>query len=430
MRIVIALLISFCAFAATAQTVDPLRQSFDQRCEQAATARDKQLDQLTASYQTALERLLEKTKATGKLDSVLPIHQELEALKQAPVKLPTLPEAASELRSLRAKYLDGRQQILKTHATTLGGLADKMEAALKTREAELTKAGKIAEAVAARETREGLALDSEVRAARDLLKLGGTGGRGRAALQLRRYGDNLEVLVYYDRFGKLSMDSPVENVREKTDPGKELGDTKAKVLGEFVGAKGYTVDPYVAYHHVFDGKDTGSLALSEILPDFRYEVEKAKGMRLTLKPGAVNPHGNFGKLAPPIASKGTMRISTRYYIPKANRALCGFQLVQGAGGPLGGIRFEETGKWTTGELVAESSHETETLLLYLCLADGRKVADAIAESIVLGEMKVEHLKFSALVQARFGDSVKPESQQNDPLQQVLLISNGELVAKP
>ncbi len=430
MRISRFILLLFVLVAgATAQSVDQLRQSFDQRCGQAATLRDEQLAKLNQAYQTALERLLEKIKGAGNLDAALPIHAEIEAIKQADAKLPPLSDNAGELKPLRTKYLDNRQQILKAHATALGGLADKMEAALKAQEAELTKAGKITDAIAARTSREELAQDSDVREARDLLKVAG-GGKGRAVLQLRRFGDNLEVLVYHDRLGKLSMDSPVENIREKTGDGKELGDTKATVLGAFVGAKGYAVDSYVAYHQVFDGKDAGPLSLTEIQPGFRVDVEKTKGMKLAFKPGATNPHGSFGLIAPPNAAKGTLRISARYFIPKSNRALAGFQFVQGAGGPIGGLRFEETGKWTTGEVTAESNHETGTLILYLTLTEGRKLAAAADDFIVLGELKVEHLKFTAFVQQRFGDSGKPESEQTDPLKQPVFISNGEFAAKP
>ena len=426
----IAALISLSAANASAQAVDQLRQSFDQRCEQAATLRDDQLDKLKQSYQAALERLLDKTETAGNLDAALPIHQELEALKQGTATLPVLPDNAGELKSMRTKYLDTRQQILKTHATALVGLADKMETALKAREAELTKAGKIADAVAARETREELAKDPDVRSARDLLMLGGAGGRGRAALQLRRYGDNLEVLVFYDRLGKISMDSPVENVREKTGDGKELGNTKAKVLGEFVGAKGYTVDPFVAYQHTFDTKDPGGLVLAEILPEFNHEVEKSKGLKLSLKPGAVNPYGFFGKVLSGKAAKGTYRISSRYFIPKSNQAISGFRFVQSAGEPIGGFHFDKRGEWTVGEAIAGSSHELDTLLLYVDLVPGRTVADAKDDWVVLGDVNVEHLKFTAYVQQRFGESSRPEQEQKDPFQQPVFIANGEFAAKP
>jgi hypothetical protein len=325
------------AAAASAQSLDRLNKSFDQRCEQAATARDAQLDKLNASYAAALQRLLEKTKASGKLDAALPVQQEIEALKQGGGRFPEIPAGApGELGQLRAKYQDGRHQILKTHATTLVDLADKMDAALKAREAELTKAGKLEDAVAARLTREGLARDRDFLDARDLLKLGGAAGKGKPALQLRRYGDNLEVLVYYDRYGKVTMDSPVENVREKTGEGRELGDTKAKTLGEFVGAKGYTVDPYVAYEHTFDGKDLGGMAIVYLAHEPAFSIEGEKGVKISYstKQGTT-PYAQINDALPPKGVSGTYRVSIRTYIPKANRVINGIRLSNDLGTPLG-----------------------------------------------------------------------------------------------
>jgi hypothetical protein len=415
-----------------AQSVDQLRQSFDQRCEQAATTRDEQLEKLAKSYQTALERLLEKTRTAGNLDAALPIHQELEALKQAVINLPPLPESATELKPLRTKYLDSRQQILRTHATTLSGLADKMEAALKAREAEFTKAGKIPDALAARETREELARDTDVRAARDLLKLGGAGGKPRAALQLRRHGDNLEVLVFYDRLGKVSMDSPIENVREKTGDGKELGDTKAKVLGEFVGAKGYAVDPYVSFHHVFNTKDPGKMALSQMAADYGFAIAEGKGVRLGYEKNATTPYCHLVAVVPPDTAAGAYRVTASYFVPKTNRKISGFQLIQGeaGGAPVGGVLFEERGKWTTTTASSESINASPNLVLSLNRPLGVTIADAAGDYVVLGEIKIEHLKFSAYLQQRIDPSGKPAQEQNDPLQQPAFITNAEFVAKP
>ncbi|MCX6875084.1 MAG: hypothetical protein NTW21_14930 [Verrucomicrobia bacterium] len=431
MRLLIPFLISLSTLAAPAQSLEKLRQSFDERCDQATALRNEQIGKLNASYLAALERLLEKTKTAGRLETALPIHREIEAIKAAPANLPPLVDsAAGELKSMRAKYLDNRQQVLKTHATTLGGLADKMEASLKAREVELTKVGQINDAVAVRELRTQLEQEPDLLAARDLLKLGGVGGKPRAALQLRRYGDNLEVLVFYDRLGKVSMDSPIENVREKSGDGKELGDTKAKVLGEFVGAKGYTVDPYLAYHQVFDGKEVGGLIFYDIDVTFKFEVDKANGVRLAFKPKAVNPLGHCGAILPPNSAKGTYRVACRYFVPRTNKVLSGLQFVHGQGGPIGGRKLEVAGKWVLEEVVAESSNDTRNLLLYLCLAEGRKLIEAGREYVVLGDLEVEHLKFTAFVEKRFGPTGAPEGELVDPKLQPVFVTNGELVQKP
>ena len=405
-----------------------LQKSYTARYDEANAQRDAQIKTLDANYLRALDRLLEKAKSTGKLETVIPIRDESLAIKNANNPLPPLAKTASlELKNIRGKYNKTRNKILISHAETVNDLVGKMREKLKSQEIAMTKSGKLLHALAAKQMRESLANDAGASAARDLLKYGGSKGRNRPALQLRRFGDNLEVLVFRDHRGKISMDSPVENVREKSGEKKELGDTKAKVLGEFVGAKGYEVDPYLAYHHVFDGKELGGLSLTSIIPEYSQSRAGQTGVRLSLKPAAVNPHMSFGALLPPNSSKGTYRISTRYFVPKRNQVVAGFMFIQTAGSPIALLRFEKTGKWEQGEAVAESSHDKGTLLLYLIKKKGKKEAHDNGESILLGEMKVEHLKFSAFIQQSFKDSDALPSGSNDPQKQALFISNGEFV---
>ena len=405
-----------------------LKKSYTARYDEANAQRDAQIKTLDANYLRALDRLLEKAKSTGKLETVIPIRDESLAIKNANNPLPPLAKTASlELKNIRGKYNKTRNKILIAHAETVNDLVGKMREKLKSQEIAMTKSGKLLHALAAKQMRESLGNDAGASAARDLLKYGGSKGRNRPALQLRRFGDNLEVLVFRDHRGKISMDSPVENVREKSGEKKELGDTKAKVLGEFVGAKGYEADPYLAYHHVFDGKELGGLSLTSIIPEYSQKRAGQTGVRLSLKPAAVNPHMSFGALLPPNSSKGTYRISTRYFVPKRNQVVAGFMFIQTAGSPIALLRFEKTGKWEQGEAVAESSHDKGTLLLYLIKKKGKKEAHDNGESILLGEMKVEHLKFSAFIQQSFKDSDALPSGSNDPQKQALFISNGEFV---
>lgn len=409
-------------------SLEDLKKSYAAHYDEANAQRDTQIKTLNANYLRALDRLLEKAKATGKLETVIPIRDESLAIKNANDPLPALAKTASlELKNMREKYNKARNKILIAHAETVNDLVGKMREKLKSQEIALTKSGKLLHALAAKQMRESLANDAGANDARDLLKYGGSKGRNRPALQLRRFGDNLEVLVFRDHRGKISMDSPVENVREKSGEKKELGDTKAKVLGEFVGAKGYEADPYLAYHHVFDGKERVGFSLTEIIPEFSQKRAEQTGVRLSLKPAAVNPHMSFGALLPPNSSKGTYRISTRYFVPKRNQVVAGFTFVQTAGSPIASVRFEEIGKWKQAEAIAESSHDKGTLLLYLIKKKGKKEAHDNGESILLGEIKVEHLKFSAFIQQSFKDSDALPSGSNDPQKQALFISNGEFV---
>ena len=416
------------ASVAMAAPFDDLQAAFKTHRATANSQRDEQLAKFDASYSGALERQLEKVKSTGKLETAIPFNEEIKAVKKGQDPLPPLsPNATSELRNMRAKFMEGRDKILKDHAEVVVALIDKMEKELKAQEVALTKDGKLDEALAAKNMRDALTGDADTIAARELVKFSGQHGSGPPAYQLRRYGDNLEVLVFRDHRGKVSMDSPIEIVSPKPNAKKLIATTTAKVLGEFVGAKGFTVDPYVYYHHVFDGKDLGDFTLNEIVPEFKHAEAGAKGLRLSPKPLAVNPYGSFGKVIPPSTSKGTYRIVCRYLVPKSNRVITGIQFFDGGGSRVGGPKCEKTGKWETVEFRGESTNAAGSLLLYFTVAEGKKEADAADDYVVLGEVTFEHLKFSAYIRQKFGDHGEPLATSDDPQKQSLLISNGQFV---
>jgi hypothetical protein len=411
-----------------ADALEDLHKSFMSRYDAANTLRDEQIKKLDASYLAALERMQDKAKSTGNLDSVVPILDEIQAVKTAADPFPELPaNATSELKQMRGKHTESGSKILKTHAETITGLFGKMDQALKSQEVELTKAGKIDAALAAKHMRESLAQDQGITAARNSMENARQVGNTSPALRLRRYGDNLEVLVFYDRSGKISMDSPVRNVREETGERKELGDTKAKVLGEFVGAKGYEVDSYTALIQRYDGDHAGSLTLSNIESKFRQKEEDQMGIRLSLSPQASNPHGSFGAVLPPNGAKGAYRITTRYFIPKDNRVISGFYLIHGVGRPIGEKILDDKGNWISEKMNGESSNDTGNLLLYLAITPEKKPADAKDESVVLGEIKVEYTRFSAYLHAKSGPDGRLTESIKDPLKQPLFISCGEFV---
>lgn len=174
MRTILHLLIGLAlamAVPASADTLAQLHKSFMERYDAANQSRDDQLKKLDASYLAALERQVEKNKATGKLDAVIPFFDEVQDVKTAKDPLPELPATApAELKQMRAKHAEARDKILKSHAQAVSSLATKMETALKTQEAELTKAGKIDEALAAKHMRESLTSDKEVFSARKSLE--------------------------------------------------------------------------------------------------------------------------------------------------------------------------------------------------------------------------------------------------------------------
>lgn len=433
LALILAATFALTAPRAAAQSLDSLQKGFMEKYDALNQERDEKLDKLTTSYAAALKRLLQDLQKTGNLDAVLPARDELTAIESGKDELPTLaPTSPPPLRSHRAKFLEARTTIHADHARALVALADRMNSLLATQEADLTKAGKLDDALAAKRMRETLANDPGIRQARELTPSANSFATGQPALQLRRYGDNLEVLVYHDRSGKISMDSPVKNTRERTGEGKELGDTEAQTLGEFVGAKGYTVDPYVSCAHEFGGTDMGGWVLNQMAATPRFEVEEGKGVKLTLKPGATAPYGSSGSVLPPLASKGTFRITTRYYIPRSNRAVSGFMYVHGEGAAIGSTTLDKAGTWVDQAVVGESTNQAERILLYLCLSQAKTLAEAMDDFIVLGSVKVEHVRFSAYVQRRLDRDAGngDEKEWREAGDQPRLICNGEFAPVP
>jgi hypothetical protein len=410
--------------------LDDLQANFQTRCDFAEADRDLQLKKLDASYLAALDRQVEKTRATGKLDAVIPLIEEVQAVKAGTDPLPELPEAASlELKQMRGKHAEARAKILKSHAEAIASLADKMEAALKTKETELTKAGKFDDALAAKKMRENLEKDQTIGDARDLLRFGGGSSLGRPAMQIRRYGDNLEVLVHYDRSGKISMDSPVSNIRERTDPGRDLGDTKATTLGEFVGAKGYKADPYVSLNESFDGSENEKVAAYMMKLNPGFAIADRKGARLSFVAEAKSSYLHLRNTVPPKSVPGAFRIETSYFIPKTNHHVHKFVLIQGeaGGAPLGGVTFDQLDQWTRTTAESESVAESPNVLLSFQPHSAVGLPDALNDFIVLESLRIEQIRFSAFLQKRIDPSGKPIDEITDPTKQALIIRNGILI---
>ncbi len=167
------------ALSGRAADLGQLQTSFMARYDEANATRDQQLKNLEGSYVGALERHLDKIKAGGDLEKVVPVRDEIEAVKTGAEPLPELSANVDrEFKSMRGKYVGARDTVRETHARTLVSLSDKMTAALESEEKELTRAGKIDDALAAKRMRETLSKDVGIASARELL------GKARAPLAL------------------------------------------------------------------------------------------------------------------------------------------------------------------------------------------------------------------------------------------------------
>ncbi|MCH7226426.1 hypothetical protein [Haloferula sp. A504] len=183
------------ASLATASSLEQLQTSFMSRYDEANAERDQNLRKLEASYLGALQRHMDKVKASGKLERVIPVRDEIEAIETGADPLPALPKNADgDLGKMRDKYAEARDRILKNHAETLVDLAAKMDQALMKEEADLTRAGKIDDALAAKRMRETLSNDAGITTARKLLDRGGDSGSVRLGEWRSLLAEKIEVM--------------------------------------------------------------------------------------------------------------------------------------------------------------------------------------------------------------------------------------------
>lgn len=145
-----------------------LQASYEQRGKEAKEECQIGLNRLRASYREALLRHLEKVKASGKLELVLPVSEEISAVEQREDGfLPALPEQVDEgLAKMRDAYETAGEKLRLKRSQALVELANTMDEALAKREADWIRAGDIEEAKQARAVRDGLAKDPELVAAR------------------------------------------------------------------------------------------------------------------------------------------------------------------------------------------------------------------------------------------------------------------------
>ncbi|QTN32155.1 hypothetical protein HZ994_07370 [Akkermansiaceae bacterium] len=388
------------------------------------------MDALKESYLGALARIEAKFQRAGRLDEVLLTKDEAKDISEGKWPLAALPEKISlDVAAPRKIYLKKHIEIEQEAARKSADTADKMLALLDQQAVSLTKSGDLQQALLARQIKAEIESDATLVSARKLLANVRSDGTSRPALKIRRYGDNIEVIVRYDMRGKVSMDSPVSNVKEAD---KSIGDTTAKVLGEFVGAEGYVVDSYVHFERDFADSDFSGIALSAIGHQFSKQYGDFTALEFKILPNGVNPYVTLPVKMIPISIGGTTQISIRHFTPKTNRTVNGFKLIQGTAGgsAFGGKAFESAGEWITQTVISEPTSEQGSLLLYFTFAPDNKGADLTQEPIVIGHIKVEHVKFSAFLVQRLGDNGVITESFEEAEKQPKIISNGELLPQP
>jgi hypothetical protein len=411
----------------SAITLPELEKSYEGKCTEIVTEKVKSITALQESYLAALKKIENKYQRAGRLNEVLLVKKEIQAIENDQWPLLQLPKQISmETSTPRKIYLRKHIEIEQQAAKDLVQTADTMAKALDAQVTSLTKSGDLQNAKLAQQIQAEIEANPIISSARKLVKNVRSDGSSRPALRIRRSGDNMEVLVSYDMRGKVSLDSPISNV-EETD--KTIGDTAAQLLGEFVGGKDFDADPIVTFEKVFDDKDLAGINLTEIDSDFGHKVEDFVGVALSIKEKATNPYISLPTPVPSISVGGTTQITFHYFIPRTNKAITGFRLIQGTAGgsAFGGEDFTTSGKWTTQTISSEPLSEETRLLIYLSVDPAKKGEPLSADTVVLGELKIEQIKFTAYITQRLGENGVISEDFKDPASQPKLVSNGELI---
>jgi hypothetical protein len=157
--------------AQEADRLTQLHEGYISRHDAISADHDKAVESLKSGYLGALTRLKDRLQRTGSLETVTPVVDEYAIVREHTWPLPDLnPTAPRELKSLRETYAKSIQSLETKRARELVDIADKMTAALKTQETELTKAGNLESAQLAKHMRESLEKDEGIANARDFLE--------------------------------------------------------------------------------------------------------------------------------------------------------------------------------------------------------------------------------------------------------------------
>lgn len=429
MKLLFSMLIALSTTFSSARTLAVVTKTYEEKISEISTEKSAAITKLRNGYLKRLSLVKKEIQGSGNLEKVELADTEIQKIQSETWPLnPLTVNTPSNLKKARKLYTEARFKIENKSAISTVKLVDTMLVFLEKRKIEATKSGKLGEAKAARALLKELETDEVISAVRKIAKQGSLDSKGVPVLRLRRYGDDLEVIVFYDAQGKVSLKSPIENTIEETDGREERGDTPARTLGEFIGAEGFEPAPYVALNQFFTKKDSVAEAAGmHFAQKMGDQVEGQSGLRLTLVEKPSNPFYAIANIFPPASSPGTYRVSCTYFIPAENRNLEGFSLYQGGAVRIGNHVFDKKDQWIS-KTVEGTSYNKETILrLYPKFRAGQSMVSASGESLVIQHLKVEHTRFSAWIHTRFNED--GESTESNPQsgQQKLFVSNGKIL---
>lgn len=418
----------FFTASASARTLEQLKVSYEVKMLEVEKEHTQAVEKLVTGYLAALDREQKKLQKSGRLDDVLKVTKEKKDLKTKSWPLPKLDKTApSGLIKVRKVYETTRIKTDRENAATITEVGVKMDSLLEKHTEDLTKAGDIEQAKKSKELRLSISTDPKILSAKNLLERVRLDRNAPVAMRIRRSGDDLEVLVRFDKSGNLSLDSPVENVVEITGGQKQKGDTKATVLGEFVGAKGYDVDPYVAYESSLDSKPPPPMQVVSLEAKPGFTHEKRKCLQVKMGPVAPNPRIEWAGMLEPTTSASQVKIDFQYFIPNENKKLRGFAFHQGLLAPLDNQVMDDRGRWVSKTIVADPINTNTNLRFYFERYSGSgKTFNGGNEVVYLDDLKVTFIKFAGHVVAPYEDGEVVGEPVTNPEKQKAIIQSGRL----
>lgn len=428
MKILTTIFLGLVLGSVQALTVEDLKVSFGSLRLKAQDASANKAAELRTKYLKALGQAQEKLQKRGRLDDALKVAGEIKLTNEKAWPLPAIEAPVpADLASLRKVFVKEFLVIRKEEATTVVAASKKLEHLLSKKIVELTKGGNLEGAKQARDYKESLAVEPKLLEYRALLDRVGRDGNAATAYRVRRYGDDIEVLVRYDASGKLSNDSPISNTVEMTGGRKERGETAATTLGGFLGAKGHDPDPQIIYEATFDKANQGELSLLDIEAGQPVEYKGKTGTPFKISDTARNPMINLpvGSL-PPLEASCVVRITCEFYVPRENKGVEAISFNQGGGPALADRSVGKKGAWTTEVIESAAKGEVPNLRLFIGGVPGVQLPQIRGEAVVIHSLKVEIIRPSVFICEQYGKDGGVLKKFPDGKDQEVLALNGEL----
>lgn len=136
--------------------VETLKESASAEIEKSETQALFNQAELSQKYVAALKVLEEKLKSTGDLDAIIRVREEVDSVTKSG-EVTSHPDQA--IAELRGRYIAAREVIMKDANAARTKVVESLTRAIREKEAALTKAGQVDEALAIRKEGEQLLLE-------------------------------------------------------------------------------------------------------------------------------------------------------------------------------------------------------------------------------------------------------------------------------